>query len=65
MKQLKERKAENEKKKKFIKDLIGKNRTLKSRAFTVREFDFLIKKNQAIKPKILQAVSGQSQNGVD
>ena len=52
MKQLKERKAENEKKKKFIKDLIGKNRTLKSRAFTVREFDFLIKKNQAIKPKI-------------
>jgi len=39
-----------------LKGLISKNREQKTRAFTVREFDHLIKKNQNIKGKILKAV---------
>ena len=50
--ELKNKKKEAEKQRKYLQNLIHRNRELKSRAFTVREFDHLIKRNQAIKEKI-------------
>ena len=54
--QLKKRREEGEKQRKYIQGLISRNRELKTRAFTVREYDHLINKNQAIKTKIDKAV---------
>ena len=50
--ELKNKKRDAEKQRKYLQSLIQRNRELKSRAFTVREFEHLIKRNQAIKEKI-------------
>ena len=62
LKQLKQRQVEGEKRRKHLQGLIQKNRELKTRAFTVREYEHLIKKNQEIKTKIDQAIQGTSKS---
>ena len=42
LKQLKEKKLEGEKQRKYLQSLIHKNRVQKTRAFTVREYEHLI-----------------------
>ena len=58
LKQLKEKKLEGEKQRKYLQSLIHKNRVQKTRAFTVREYEHLIKKNKDIQNKILMAKNG-------
>jgi len=45
LQQLKQKKAEGEKQRKYLQSLIKKNRTQKERAFTVREYDHLLVNN--------------------
>ena len=52
LQQLKQKKAEGEKQRKYLQSLIKKNRTQKERAFTVREYDHLLVNNQKIRQKI-------------
>ena len=53
---MKRRREEGDKQRKYIQGLITRNRELKTRAFTVREYDHLINKNKEIKTKIDKAV---------
>jgi len=46
LKEIKTKKAEAEKQRKYLKGLIQKNRELGARAFTVRELEHVIKRNE-------------------
>ena len=49
---------EGEKQRKYLQSLIAKNRVQKSRAFTVREYEHLLKKNQNIQGEIEMVKDG-------
>jgi len=50
--ELKRRKADSDQKRQYLKGLIQRNRELKHRSHTIREYAHLIKKNQEIRFKI-------------
>ena len=52
LQKIKERKEQQDKNKNFLKNLIDRNRVMKSRSFSIREYDYLLNNNKQIKNKI-------------